>query len=318
MRHSRRRCARPPSRCRDAARAVVVSLDGVMAPMRDAGGYREAGCATVSLVDADGERLHSVRMGRMPESHKATLKTMVAAEVEAVLVKRPDLTVVKVADGAKDNWTFLTRALPDGVELIDFYHAVEHLKDAFDTAHGADSPTAAAQFKKYRHLLRHEADGVNRVIRALLYLRSKSPGNERIAQVLGYFRGNRHRMRYADAKAQGLPIGSGVVEAACKTLVTERLKRSGMRWGPRGGQAILTLRSLVQSRRFDHAWTLLAQSYRTPVSCPDNVVPLRPCKHSLAMISLGPTPVDSEADDLPSSRIPSRPETAFSQCHRAN
>ena len=259
----------------DAARAVVVSLDGVMAPMRGAGKYREAGCATVSLVDADGARLHSVRMGRMPESHKTTLKTMVTAEVEAVLAKRPDLTVVKVADGAKDNWTFLTRALPAGVELIDFYHAVAHLKDAFDTAHGTDSPKAAAQFKKYPHLLRHEPDGVNRVIRALVYLRSKSPGNERIAQVLGYFRGNRHRMSYADAKAKGLPIGSGVVEAACKTLVTERLKRSGMRWGARGGQAILTLRSLVQSQRFDHAWPLLAKTYRTNVACPDNVVPLR-------------------------------------------
>ena len=259
----------------ETARAVVVSLDGVMAPMRDAGGYREAGCATVSLVDAEGERLHSVRMGRMPQAHKATLKTMVAAEVEAVLAQRPDLAVVKIADGAKDNWTFLTAALPDGVELIDFYHAVEHLKDAFDAAHGADSPTAAAQFNKYRHRLRHEPDGVERVIRALVYLRSKSPGNERIAQVLGYFRGNRHRMGYADAKAKGLPIGSGVVEAACRTLVTERLKRSGMRWGARGGQAILTLRSLIQSRRFEHAWPLLAQTYRTPVSCPDNVVPLR-------------------------------------------
>ena len=138
----------------DAARAVVVSLDGVMAPMR--GGYREASCATVSLVDAEGERLHSVRMGRMPQSHKATLKTMLAAEVEAVLGQRPDLTVVKIADGAKDNWTFLTGALPDGVELIDFYHAVEHLKDAFDAAHGVDSPKAAAQFEKYRHRLRHE------------------------------------------------------------------------------------------------------------------------------------------------------------------
>ena len=187
---------------------------------------------------------------------------------------RPDLAVVKSADGAKDNWTFLTGALPEGVELIDFFHAVEHLKDAFDTAHGADSPTAAAQFKKYRHRLRHEPDGVERVIRALGYLRSKSPGNERIAQGLGYFRGNRHRMGYADAKAKGLPIGSGVVEAACKTLVTERLKRSGMRWGARGGQAILTLRSLVQSHRFDHAWPVLAMTYRTNVACPDNVVPL--------------------------------------------
>ena len=91
------------------------------------------------------------------------------------------------------------------------------------------------------------------IIRALVYLRSKYPGNERIAQALRYFRGNRHRMGYANAKARGLPIGSGVVEAVCKTLVTERLKRSGMRWGPRSGQAILTLRSLVRSRRFDYA-----------------------------------------------------------------
>ena len=257
----------------EAARAVVVSLDGVMAPMR--GGYREASCATVSLVDEAGGRLHSVRMGRMPESHKATLKTMLAAEVEAVLAQRPDLTVVKLADGAKDNWTFLTCALPDGVELIDFYHAAEQLKGALDAAHGVDSPKAAAQFEKFRHRLRHEPDGVERVIRALVYLRSKYPNRERITQVLGYFRTNRHRMGYADAKAQGLPIGSGVVEAACKTLVTERLKRSGMRWGVHGGQAILTLRSLVQSRRFDHAWPLLARSYRTQVSCPDNVVPLR-------------------------------------------
>ena len=260
----------------DAARAVVVSLDGVMAPMREAGGgYREAGCATVSLVDGDGERLHSVRMGRMPEPHKASLKTMVAAEVEAILGTRPGLTVVKIADGAKDNWTFLTGAWPDGVELIDFYHGAEKLKEALDAAYGADSPAAKAQFEKLRHRLRHEAEGVERVIRALVHLRSKYPGNERIAQALGYFRNNRHRMGYAEAKAQGLPIGSGVVEAACKTLVTERLKRSGMRWGVRGGQAILTLRSLVQSQRFDHAWPLLAKTYQTPVSCPDNVVPLR-------------------------------------------
>ena len=257
----------------DAARGVVVSLDGVTAPMR--GGYCEASCATVSPVDADGERLRSVRMGRMPEPHNATLKTMLAAEVEAVLGQRPDLTVVKLADGAKDNSTFLTGALPDGVELIDCYHAAEQLKGAFDAAHGADSPNATAQFEKFGHRLRHESNGVERVIRALVYLRSKYPNRERITQVLGYFRTNRHRMGYADAKAQGLPIGSGVVEAACKALVTERLKRSGMRWGVRGGQAILTLRSLVQTRRFDHAWSLLAGSYRTQVSCPDNVVPLR-------------------------------------------
>ena len=97
-------------------------------------------------------------------------------------------------------------------------------------------------------------------------------------------------MGYAEAKEQGLPIGSGVVEATCKTLVTERLKRSGIPWSERGGQAILTLRALLQSNRFDSGWSLLLQTYRAEVSAPDNVVPLcRPRLHR-KKISFGGTP----------------------------
>ena len=115
----------------DTACTVAVSLDGVMAPMKtQGGGYREASCASVSLYDGEGERLSTVRMARMPQSKKVTLKTMVGAELEAVLGQRPDLQLVKIADGAKDNWTFLSRVLPEGVELIDFFHAAEHLKGA--------------------------------------------------------------------------------------------------------------------------------------------------------------------------------------------
>ncbi len=61
-------------------------------------------------------------------------------------------------------------------------------------------------------------------------------------------------MSYAELDAQGLPIGTGVMEGTCKSLVTDRLKRAGMRWSPAGGQAILTLRGLVQSDRFEGAW----------------------------------------------------------------
>jgi hypothetical protein len=64
----------------------------------------------------------------------------------------------------------------------------------------------------------------------------------------------------------GIPIGSGVVEAACKTLVAQRMKCSGMRWGENGGQAILTVRGWSQSERFDHAWALLAATYRMQVT----------------------------------------------------
>ena len=75
-------------------------------------------------------------------------------------------------------------------------------------------------------------------------------------------------MGYAEAAQRGLPIGSGVVEAACRTLATERLKRSGMRWREAGGQAILTLRGWAQSDRFAAAWSLLSMTYRTDVSVP--------------------------------------------------
>ena len=113
--------------------------------------------------------------------------------------------------------------------MVDYFHAVSHLKKAFDAAYGENTTQALGQFKKYRHILRDDANGVEKVIRALVYLRKHHPRRKAIATELGYFRGHRHRMRYAQMTARDLPIGSGIVEAACKTLVTQRMKRSGMR-----------------------------------------------------------------------------------------
>jgi hypothetical protein len=207
----------------------------------------------------------------MPEAKKATLKSMLSEEVAAVLDQRPELTVVKIADGAKDNWTYLSDLVPEGEERVDFFHAAEQLKAAFDAAYGENHPKGQAQFGKNRHVLRHDLDGVDKVIRALAYLRSKHPRRQRITEVLGYFRRHRRRMDYAAAALCALPIGSGVVEAACKTLVTQRMKCSGMRWRHEGGQAILTLRSLVQSHRFEQAWPLLSMTYRGDVTVPHDI-----------------------------------------------
>ena len=122
--------------------SMAVSLDGVMVPMKNGGrqakraqaaeegkytrgpaGNKEVGCGTLSFYDEEGERLATIRMARMPEVKKATLKVTLSKEVNSCLAERPDLKVVKVADGAKDNWTFLSGELPDGEEVIDFYHA---------------------------------------------------------------------------------------------------------------------------------------------------------------------------------------------------
>ena len=73
-------------------------------------------------------------------------------------------------------------------------------------------------------------------------------------------------MCYAEYLRQGLPIASGVIEASCKTLVTQRLKQSGMAWTQTGGQAILTLRSLIQSDRWKPAWELLRTDFRKTIT----------------------------------------------------
>jgi hypothetical protein len=191
------------------------------------------------------------------------------------LEKRPDLRLVKAADGANDNWTFLSKELPEGNEVVDFFHAAEHLNAAIAEAYGDGTVEARRRFNDLRHVLLEEEGGVKTVIRSLVYMRDKHPRRARIATELEYFRKRQRRMAYAEMKAQGLPIGTGVTEAACKTLVAQRLKQSGMRWGHEGGQAILNLRGWAQSERFDQAWALVAATFEAEVTLLNNVVALR-------------------------------------------
>jgi hypothetical protein len=139
------------------AAILAVSLDGVMAPMKEKKGprearrepsqlenkpargptgYRELGCGCVSHYDEKGERLRTVRHARMPESKKQTLKRPLVADVENTFRQQPNLRWVKVADGALDNGDFPAKDWPPGVEVVDFYHAAEHLKRAFEHASG--------------------------------------------------------------------------------------------------------------------------------------------------------------------------------------
>lgn len=271
-----------------AATTLVVSLDGVLVPMRNTApdkakskagekqpkgpkGYQEVGCGTVSLHDAEGERLQTVRYGRMPESKKATLCVELETEVQAILAVQPHLRVVKLADGARDNWRFL-RTLNLGVpaahieswDIVDFYHACDHLNHALDTIWGEQTPKGKAEFARLKTVLKEADEGVERVIETLRYRVRKATGHaqEQLRKELTYFRNQRHRMNYATYLRENLPIASGVVEAACKTLVTQRLKQSGMRWANPGGQAILTLRSLIQSERWESGWALLRANYQ--------------------------------------------------------
>jgi len=142
--------------------------------------------------------------------------------------------------------------------------------------HGDGTFETRHKFEYLRERLLTEDNGAQAVISALAYLRRKHPRIKAVAQVLRYFRKNRAKMRYAEWKRQGFMIGSGVVEAACKTLVTQRLKLSGMRWGKHGAQAILTMRGWDQSDRFDDAWALVAATYQREVHVLANVIDITP------------------------------------------
>ena len=277
--------------------AMAVSLDGVMAPMKDGerhakrqraraqgqlpsgpAGYQEVGCATVSYYDRNGVRLCTRRMARMPEANKATLKRQLTAEVMGALIQRPDLWVVKVADGAPDNWSYLSEVLPVGQEVLDFYHAAEHLGAALGAAYGEGTSKYQERLETLSAVLRDAPEGVDTVMEALGRLRTRYPRRQALHKTLAYLREHRHRMRYSALRAQNLPIGSGVVEAACKTLVSQRLKRSGMRWRTAGGQAILTFRALCQSERFERAWSLLGETYKRSVTLPRKVIAFNKCR----------------------------------------
>ena len=250
-----------------AAVTAAVSLDGIMVPLRagedghEEASWREASCGTVSFHDGDGERLHTIYLGRMPESGKVSLKAQLRAEGAHIQASRPDIEIVAIADGAPDNWTFLKTISPME-EVADFWHACAHLAVASDHA------VARNWFEKYRETLRNDPDGVDKVIRALRHLHGKAPraGKAEVERELAFFRKNRRRMRYRELKDRSLPIGSGVVEAANKTLVTQRMKRSGMRWWIPGGQAVLSFRALIKSGRFQRAWEALVAAINPPAN----------------------------------------------------
>ena len=166
-----------------AAQAKRTATRAAGRPNKGPAGYPEVGCATVSFYDCEGQRLSTLRVGRIPQAKKATLKEMLSAEVTAALEQRPDLRLIKLADAAHDNWPNLAELAPpahSSTDLVDFFHAPEQLKATTDAASGENNLRGRAQYEKYRHLVRNEPGGVEPVIRGLRYLHAQCSCETRI------------------------------------------------------------------------------------------------------------------------------------------
>ncbi len=169
---------------------------------------------------------------------------------------QPDLRMLGLADGALEMQFMLDRTVGlfgDDVEIaIDFWHVVEKLCEA-----------VKATGRKMSHWR-------PRFRRGLLHLRTwaveASDGvPQALTDAITYLGRNADRMRHKRLRDKDLLIGSGHVEATCKTLVSTRMKRCGARWKAEGGQAVLSLRSLAKSSRWEPAMEMLLPTWVTPV-----------------------------------------------------
>lgn len=163
--------------------------------------------------------------------------------------------VIVIGDGAHWIWELAEKHFPRAIQILDFYHASEHLK-LLAQALEPDDP------EKVKILLEHwqkclKEDHLDQVIaEAIPKMPRQGPRKKEADRQLAYLENNRHRMQYGSFQKRGWFIGSGVIEAGCKTVIGQRLKQSGMFWSLQGAQNILTLRCATSSRRFDHACNL--------------------------------------------------------------
>ncbi len=163
--------------------------------------------------------------------------------------------VVFLGDGAAWVWELARVWFPGAKLILDFYHAAEHVGLLCEILFGKDTLPAKAQREAWVKILKDQEQGVDQLIqqaKAALPRRGKS--RPPALKALAYFENNRDKMRYWEYQAQGLFIGSGVVEAACKTVVGQRLKQSGMFWGLPGAHNILDIRCVLENGQFDQFW----------------------------------------------------------------
>lgn len=244
----------------EEAVTLAMSIDSTSVNVRHEG-WQHATAATVSTYNAQGNRLDTVYIGRMPETGKTKAKRMLEREVEARTAKQDFRHVVCIADGARDLWRYFRRKYPHAIHVVDFYHVCQHLSK-LSGLFFRDPSEAKAWFKKYRTILKEDPKGAAKLLRAARYRRSLiKKENPEVEAEIKYLQHNRRRMNYFELREKKLPIGSGVVEAACKNLIGTRMKKSGMRWTIDGGQTVLTLRSLILSDRWEEFWSYFLRSH---------------------------------------------------------
>jgi hypothetical protein len=272
------------------AHSVSLSLDRVALPMEEPKArpvgrprtdaperpvdvvFRMAYAACLTFHDEQGQALSSLRSGRMPEGDVEGLCARLALHTQAALLQQPSLHVAVLTDGAPEMHQRLDEALAKHasaatapVRLVDFWHLMEKLGAASLLLAGDH---AWALRERWKMSLLNKPGAIWRIA-SELHESGKHDvvvGDGRpVHEALTYLENHGERMHYAEARKAGLPIGSGNVEATCKSLIGVRMKRPGSRWKHESGQHVIDLRSLVLSDCWDTAMDLTLAPLRAQV-----------------------------------------------------
>ncbi len=161
---------------------------------------------------------------------------------------------VVLGDGAPWIWNLASEHIPDAIQIVDRFHAKQHLSDVAKSLHGATRDRARPWARA-----RHDELDAGDLDAVLTALREHASHDDEARKCVDYVTTNRDRMRYADFHGAGLCTSTGVVEAGCKVAIGTRCKRAGMHWTVAGADAIIALRCCKLSGRFEDFWERRAQ-----------------------------------------------------------
>lgn len=231
--------------------------------------WRMAYVGTFTLVDSDGEAVVTRRYTATPGEDPRELVKHIMADLRHALRQDPALRVAAIQDAAPELWNLVRAALAVEPlvsrwdEGIDIYHLYEHLGTAL-TLTEPKRAERKATMARWKEMLRDHDCAIDVIeIQLLTAYYSLPPGAtaSKLWEELVYIRNNKDRMRYATLHRRGLPVGSGVTEGACKSVIARRAKGCGQRWHEDGLGAALTLRAIHRSDRLPRFWKSLSRRY---------------------------------------------------------
>lgn len=244
---------------------LTVGRDGIFVPLRKDTKYREAATATVAVLDRRGRRLGTVYLGHMPEPRQGTLSQQLTALLAAVLKgwQGPLPRLQYVTDGGHHPSEYFATVLQTMLHpstgkslewewVVDYYHACLYITKLAEALFGKETKAAASWAAKMRRWLKNKKSGILRVIHsaaAHAWRLEFTPEEQKAYHdAYHYLQTRMGYMDYWSCRQRGLAIGSGITEAACKTLFTQRFKQSGMKWSLEGGQVVVDLRVIWISK----------------------------------------------------------------------